>query len=167
MVRHIPVVSNLMMVLGALTACMGPMAWILLWPYIRPDPQAVRAPTLLTSNTVVYVGIGLIFLLPGILNVVAGFRTHALRGRGFAIVALFSNILPMFPAVCAAPVFFGIMIYGLIVFFNRDVVRAFEMVAAGESPDRVKARFAGEAHEKPEDKPMPVTSDKETREESV
>jgi len=43
---------------------------------------------------------------------------------------LFSNLLAVFTFYCA-PTSIGLIIYGLIVFFNADVRRAFEMAAQG------------------------------------
>ena len=79
-------------------------------------------------------------LLCGIINSISGFKVMSFRGRVFAIVALFSNILVLFTCWCA-PTAIGMMIYGLIVLFNSDVAYAFDMVSRGASPEDVVGRY--------------------------
>jgi hypothetical protein len=148
MVNQVQVVSILMIVNGALVslmgliyALMGPTMFALMRP-APPGPSGASGPgttvtTMTTILSLIYVAIGLAVLTVGILNIVAGIRSLRFRGRTFALVALFSNLLPMFTCYCL-PTSLGLMIYGLIVFFQTDVAYVFERVAAGEPAERFK-----------------------------
>jgi len=87
-----------------------------------------------------YLALGLMFLVCGILNAVAGVRVMAFRNRVLGLVALFSNVLVLMSCYCAITAI-GMMIYGLIVLFNSEVARAFEMVSRGATPDEAIRRY--------------------------
>jgi hypothetical protein len=144
-VNQVQVVSILMIVNGSLVslmglfyAFMGPAMFALL-RMAPPGPPGTPAPGTaeLTILPLIYVAIGLPVLAAGVLNIVAGIRSLKFRGRTFALVALFANLVPVFTCYCI-PTSLGLMIYGLIVFFQADVAHAFERVAVGESPERFK-----------------------------
>jgi hypothetical protein len=154
MVKQVQVVAILMIVNGALVsimgllyAFMGPAMFALM--RLGPASKSTNNPPdtmFLTLMSAIYLGLGLLVLTAGILNLVAGIRSLKLRGRTFAIVALFSNLIPIFTCYCL-PTSLGLMIYGLIVFFQADVAHAFAMVATGVSPQR----FLGGVREEDED----------------
>jgi hypothetical protein len=93
---------------------------------------------------IVYLVLGILVLTAGVLNLIAGIRTLKFRGRTFALVALFSNVVPMLTCYCAATGL-AVMIYGLIVLFNSEVAQAFELAAKGMSPEDVRAHFSPRA----------------------
>lgn len=144
MVNQVQVVAILMIVNGALVSLMGLLytamgptliAFMKLAPATASSPYPQTDTTFMTVMSVFYLTLGLLVLTAGILNIVGGIRSLKLRGRTFAIVALFSNLAPLFTCYCLATSL-PLMIYGLIVFFQADVAHAFAMVAAGAPPER-------------------------------
>ena len=73
----------------------------------------------------------------GGLNIAAGIKNLKYRSRTLGIAALCLGIVPVFTCYCA-PTAIGILIYGLIIYLNRDVSRAFEMGEQGISPEQIK-----------------------------
>jgi hypothetical protein len=100
--------------------------------------------------TALIVAMALGALVAGLLKITAGIRGLEYRGRVHGIVALFCSILA-FPICYCAPTGLGVMIYGLIVYFNGDVGRAFAMAQKGKSPQEIRAYFAGRQHRGPSD----------------
>jgi hypothetical protein len=148
MVPQVQVVSILMIVNGALSALMG-LLFSAVGPFlfviINADKRGGPPPderAILGIMSVVYLVVGLLALAAGLLNIIAGIRALNFRGRGLAIVALFFNAAPVFTFYCA-PTSLGVMIYGLIVFFNGDVARAFQMAADGVPAEEIRQRFSG------------------------
>jgi hypothetical protein len=90
----------------------------------------------------IYGGGGLLVAILGVLHSVAGVRVMAMKNRVLALVALFSNTLLLMTCYCTLTAI-PMMIYGLIVLFNSDVARAFEMVARGATPEEAVRRFTG------------------------
>jgi hypothetical protein len=149
MVSQVQVVSILMIIHGVLTSLVGlllSLAGPALFALISLDKGNRGAHArkedemILTVLSVVYVVLGLMALTAGLLNLIAGIRGLKFRGRTFGLVALFSNLLCLFTVYCA-PTSLGLMIYGLIVYFNRDVARAFELAADGVPPEEIRRRF--------------------------
>lgn len=149
MVNQVQVVSILMIVNGSLVSLMGlyltvmgPVMYFLMQSSPTPPPTPGMPgwfPTFMVVLPVVYVVLGLASLTTAVLNIVAGIRCLRFRGRTFALVALLSNILPVFTCYCL-PTCIGMMVYGLIVFFQADVAYAFAAVKAGAPPERFKRR---------------------------
>ncbi len=136
MVHQVRTVSILMIIQGSLTALVG-LLYAALGPAMFALMQAQSSrtanpadETVLRLMLVFYLVMGLALVVVGALNIFAGIRCLSFRGRTFAIVALFGNILPVFTGYCA-PTSIGMLIYGLIVLFNGEVAAAF---AAG-GPD--------------------------------
>jgi hypothetical protein len=148
MVPQVQVVSILMIVNGALSALMGLLLSAIgpfMFAILNAEKGGGPAPderAFLGILSMVYLVLGLLVLTAGLLNVIAGIRALNFRGRGLAIVALFFNIVPVFTIYCA-PTSLGVMIYGLIVFFNGDVARAFRMAAEGVPAEEIRQRFSG------------------------
>jgi hypothetical protein len=149
MVPQVHVVSILMIVNGSLASLMGillsvlgPAMFAMISMEQRGRPMPGDEQMLLGIISGVYLILGLLVLTAGVLNIVAGARSLKLRGRGLALTALFLNIIPLFTCYCL-PTSLGLMIYGLIVFFNHEVARAFELVADGVPVEEVRERFSG------------------------
>jgi hypothetical protein len=147
MVGQVTVVSILMMVQAGLTLMMGLLLTVMgpaMFVAARVDkgPRNSGDEAVLSVLAVVYLLLGLGALTSAILTLVGGIRAIKFRNRTFVIVALFSNIIPVFTFYCA-PTSLGVMIYGLIVMFNRDVAQAFEMAAErGMSSREIQDEFA-------------------------
>jgi hypothetical protein len=149
MVSHVPIVSILMIVNGSLASVLG-IILALFGPavvaMISADEERrfffhAGDKAFLTLMTVFYIVVGVMALVAGVLNIVAGARSLKFRGRGLALTALFCNILPLFTCYCA-PTSLGLMIYGLIVFFNGDVAQAFRMAEEGMPVEEIRYRFS-------------------------
>jgi len=84
-----------------------------------------------------YLLMGGALVAAGGLNIVAGVKNLKYRSRTLGIAALAIGGLGMFTCYCA-PTAIGLLIYGLIIYLNEDVRRAFEMGEQGASPDQIK-----------------------------
>src|SRR5579859_2851510 len=134
-----------MMIQGAMTLMMGlflAVAGPALFTMIRLDsgPKNPQDEKVATVVSIIYLLLGLAVIFSAILTIIAGIRGLKFRGRTLAIVALFSNIIPLFTCYCA-PTSLGVMIYGLIVMFNADVARAYQMADEGKSPQEIQQAF--------------------------
>lgn len=156
MVQQVQVVAILMIVNGALVSlvglylvCMGPFMFVMA-KTAPPPPGGGGGPDTMIMGIMatVYLILGLLVLTTSVLNIVGGIRSLKYRGRTLAMVALFSNLVPMFTCYCI-PTSLGLMIYGLIVFFQSDVADAFARVADGLPPERVK--YGWQRDDEPED----------------
>lgn len=168
MVAKVRVVAILMIVHGILVSLMGAeyvkeggRICVSFWApnaglFAPSDPGAARH--LIDILFPIYSLIGLPVLAVGILNIVAGIRCLRLRGRNLALVALFSNVVPVFTCYCL-PTSIALMIYGLIVLFHSDVAYAFAEVAARDAVERVKSNRrpgdAGDIENEPPPFPAP------------
>lgn len=159
MVKQVQVVAILMIVNGAIVSVMG-LFYVAMGPFMfammnMAPPPGQQGPNssdaaVLSAMSVVYVVLGLVVLMAAILNIVAGIRSLSFRNRTLALVALFSNVAPLFTCYCL-PTSLGVMIYGLIVFFQSDVARAFQLVAEGVPAERFKRGWDPEDDEDMDD----------------
>ena len=83
-----------------------------------------------------YVLVGMAVVLPGLLQLVAGIRNLYPKGRTLGIIALFSGLLSI-PFCYCAPTSLGLLVYGLIIYFNPTAVRAFELGNKGVKLDQM------------------------------
>jgi hypothetical protein len=141
-VGQVKIVGILMMVngmtvalMGVLYAAMGPLMMA-----VMPPPPAGGGGPPQELFLVIYGVQGGVTLLCGILNVIAGYRVMTMRNRVFGIVALFTNLISLMTCYCILTSV-AMMIYGLIVLFQPDVGRAFEMVKGGATPEEAVRRF--------------------------
>jgi hypothetical protein len=75
------------------------------------------------KSLVAVVWMGLVFVLAA-LKIVAGARNFRYRNRTLGIVALAAAPLSLFAVICL-PTAILMMVYGLVVYFKRDVEHAF------------------------------------------
>jgi hypothetical protein len=68
--------------------------------------------------------LGPALLAAGALKVVAGTRNLKVRGRTLGLVALASGVVAL-PTCYCAPTALGLFVYGLVVYLDADVRRAF------------------------------------------
>jgi hypothetical protein len=143
MVNQVRVVAILMIVQGTLTTLMGILLLLsgpLLWafrPIFQGSQSLLADEDFLVIASVIYAVMSVPVLIAGVLNLIAGIRSLNLRGRTFAIVALLTNFFPLLTLYCA-PTGLGLMVYGLVVFFNEEVARAFENAAAEKKDAEVQ-----------------------------
>lgn len=83
------------------------------------------------------IGAGLLTAI-GLLSVVAGIMNLRYRGRGLGILSLMLGFGASLTCYCA-PTAIALGVYGLVVYFNADVARAFAGVKRGYTPADVKA----------------------------
>jgi hypothetical protein len=155
MVTQVPVVSILMMVhggmlifMGLLLSAAGPFLF-----FIAQNDQGAHPPdkTMMSVMAGGYLVYGIVVVIVGVLHIFAGIRCRRFRGRVLALVALFCNLLTLMTCYCM-PTSVGMMVYGLIVFFNGDVTRAFAMAARGVSPQEILSSSRPRRnYEEPED----------------
>lgn len=101
-----------------------------------PPPEFVEA-----MMTYMPVAMGVGGLLAGILHCYAGYRNFQFSSRTLGIVALVSGLLTISTFYCC-PTAFALFIYGLIIYMNDQVAKAFEMTAEGYPPDAILATFS-------------------------
>lgn len=147
MVGHVTIVAIFMLIqggleclMGALLSAMGPLMFTMMsqvqnQPGVQPPPKQM-----IGIMTGVYLVLGIAVLTAGILKIVAGIRNLKYRGKILGIVAMASSLVTVFTCYCA-PTALGLLIYGLIVYLNADVSRAFAMGDQGMSADQIKASF--------------------------
>jgi hypothetical protein len=142
-VGQVKIVGILMMVNGLTVAIMGAV-YVGLGFFMNaamPAPPAAAGGGFPAELfLIIYGALGSVTFIVGIFNVVAGYRVMTVRNRVLGLVALFSNILALMTGYCAVTAI-GMMVYGLIVMFQPDVGRAFEMVARGATPEEAVRRF--------------------------
>jgi len=80
-----------------------------------------------------------VWILGGLLWVVAGIRIRGFKGRGFAIAMIIAGLIPCcFTHLCCTWIInLGVGIWGLVVLFNADTTEAFLAVADGTLPEEV------------------------------
>jgi hypothetical protein len=152
MVNQVPVIGILMIVNGALCALYGVLL-IFIGPFLssifefqagqmppQAQPQMQQAQQMFQIVSVVYIVLGSVVALAGVMNIAGGISAIRYRSRGFVITALFFNILPLFTCYCL-PTSLGLMIWGLIVMFQADVTHAFQLGASGYTADEIKRRM--------------------------
>ena len=138
-VPQVTVISILMIVQGSLVSLIG---LILLF----------TGPAMLSLNSAshkadeerfismiggVYILIGGLVVGVGGLNIAAGIKNLKYRSRNLGIAALCIGVLAVFTCYCA-PTAIGLLIYGLIIYLNQDVSRAFAMGEQGATPEQIK-----------------------------
>jgi hypothetical protein len=102
-------------------------------PANQNGPTPEQLSKLLTGT---YLVMGLAAFLPGLLQLVAGIRNLYPKGRTLGIIALFSGLLSVASCYCA-PTSLGLLVYGLIIYFNPTAVRAFELGNKGVKLDQM------------------------------
>jgi hypothetical protein len=146
MVHHVRTVAILMIVNGALQALMGlvytGMGPVMYYMMTREEAGAPGPePRLMVGvGAAVNVLEGILLLSAAVLNILAGARALKFRNRVLVLVGLFGNAAVL-PTFYCAPTSIGVLIYGLLVFFHADVVRAFELGDQGVPPGEILKRL--------------------------
>ena len=148
LVGHVRVIAILMMVQGALEMVMGLFlaTFAILFPSLQSIMEEQGQPGVPPEGAIwfmigLYGGIGLVHLCAGVLHAYAGYRNYAFKGRTLGIVALSSGVLTIFGCYCL-PTAVALSVYGLIVYLNGSVARAFIMGEEGFPGDAVLVTFS-------------------------
>ncbi|HEV7221260.1 MAG TPA: hypothetical protein VGN42_01065 [Pirellulales bacterium] len=145
---QVPLVAILMMVQGGFELLFAVL--LLVMAVVMPTsmmagaaggPAPAQGPSPAVMASViggVYLVLGALVSIAGVLKLTAGFRNYRYRGRTLGIVALFSGLATVFGCYCF-PTALALLIYGLIVYFDRQTVYAFELGRQGQTPEQIKA----------------------------
>ena len=149
MFPHVRIVGALMILNGVLTSLLG--LTVAFWApatfaleslgFIHPAAgpklvgKGVRGLLCCLSTW-----LGLPVLATGALNVIAGAHARKFTNRILVLVALFFNAFAL-PTVYGAPTCLAVFIYGVLVFFHADVVRAFDPGNRGGPAAETPRRF--------------------------
>jgi hypothetical protein len=143
MVHHVPVLSGLQIFQGTLECLMGLLLLVmtLAVPSMMPDLERMlghgaNAPSP-TFLILLYGLLGLALVAVGALRIVAGVMAFRYRGRILGMISLAAGLGTLISCYCF-PTALGLFIYGLIVYLNADVARAFQMRAQGASVEDVR-----------------------------
>lgn len=149
LVHHVRVVAILMIVQGALevlaTVGLGAMAVFMpiVFQHVQNQPAvAVANQPAIWIVPLVYGGMAVAALIPGVLHLVAGLKNYRFRGRTLGFVALACGMVTVLTCYCL-PTAVALSVYGLIVYLNQEVSEAFRMGEAGREPAEILATFRG------------------------
>ena len=140
-VRRVPIIAILMIVHGVVAALGGIALFLLVGLFVAVPQMSEQMGASATQIFIaMYAVIGVILILVGILQIVAGFRNYRFRGRQMGLVALGSGLLYVFTFYCAIT---GIplAIVGLITYLNPVVKEAFAMGDRGASREEILVAF--------------------------
>ena len=143
MERHVRIVAVLMIIHGILQLGLSVLigfAGAAMSMGLAQQQQEVETPVPLVWFSILYlVGAGVILIL-AVVQVVAGILNYQFRARVFGIVALALNMLSAVTCYCA-PTSIGLAVYGMVVYLNGDVVRAFEASRSSRTAHAQNDRF--------------------------
>ena len=143
-VSQVPALAIAMMIHGAMVLSLGIFLLVygLFFAAATYDaPRELTGPAELIAQLMVsgMVGIGLLHFLPGVLQIVAGWRARTYRSRGFTIAALGAGLIAMLGCYCA-PTSIAILIWGLVVLLGKDVAARFASEeTSAEDPSAMEA----------------------------
>jgi hypothetical protein len=138
LVGHVPIFGIVMMVHGLLTAGLGLYYGVFGTFFagnifsLEPDPSREPHPAddlfpgIMLGTFLV---LSVLQLVPGILQVWAGYRARSFRSRGLAVAALIVGLLPALGCYCG-PTGLALLVWGLIVLRDPDVRARFAATEA-------------------------------------
>lgn len=138
LVRQVPALAIAMIVNGALTTAMG-LYYMLFGGFFVHD--LVRAQQTASAEDdgilsgIIFGAVGLIafvHLVPGVLQAWAGWRLRTFRSRGLGLAALGCGLIATLGCYCA-PTSIGLLVWGVIVLMNEDVVARFAATRASDT----------------------------------
>ncbi|HVC92326.1 MAG TPA: hypothetical protein VND64_01485 [Pirellulales bacterium] len=149
---HIRIVAILMMVQGGLESLIAVLLLIMggVMPTIfgamaagAPAGPGQAPPPPAAVGWIVggfYFGYGVVVLVVGVLNLVAGWRNFWFRGRAMGLVALSLGLVTLLTCYCF-PTAAALFIYGLIVYLNGQSTRWFALGARGATPEAIQTTW--------------------------
>jgi hypothetical protein len=137
------VIAILMIVQGVLSLIMGVFflgAAFLLPQMIAADMrrQGNGPPVeqMQTIMLVAYGGMAACGILPGLLQIFAGFQNIWLKGYVLGLIGLGAGALSFGTCYCL-PTALALLIYGLIIYFHETTRLAFQMASQGQTYDQI------------------------------
>jgi hypothetical protein len=145
MVGHVPVVAILMMVQGGLEILMGLLysSMAAIMPFAlekQAEHGGQQAPIQIKWMLYVYAALGLVVFVAAGIKIFAGWQNYRYRGRIIGFVALGSCCASLLGCYCF-PTALALAIYGLIVYINDDVSKAFALAEQGYTSEQIRAAF--------------------------
>jgi hypothetical protein len=166
MAKHIPVVAILMIIQGSLELILGGLLTVaaLFFPtfiatVLQQNPAFAKGQGPADVEAVVklalifYLGMGAAGLIAGLLHLIAGIRNVTYGGRVMGLVALIGGLASIATCYCA-PTTIALAVYGLIVYFNAESVRAFQLGQQGMSSRAIRDALARGALPPAEEAPL-------------
>jgi hypothetical protein len=102
---------------------------------LRPGGPSPEQMTMILYATYGVMGAG--GILPGVLQIFAGISNLRFKGRVLGITALVGGLVGVATCYCL-PTAIGLCIYGLIIYLNESAVRAFALVADGNTVEQME-----------------------------
>jgi len=102
--------------------------------------QGTNPEQMFWAIAAIYLTMGLMALVSGILRTVAGVQNYRLRGRTLGLVSIIVGVAPIFTGICA-PTSIAILVFGLIIYLDPAVKSAFDLVKQGRTAAQVLAMF--------------------------
>lgn len=128
-VSQVPIFAIVMMVHGALMVGVGLIMLIsgvvLGVEFLRTSDEALPGDPVMSGFVFGMFGIiALTHVVPGLLQLRAGYRLRSFRSRTLGLVALSAGVATVFGCYCA-PTSIALLIWGVVVLANRDVIARF------------------------------------------
>jgi hypothetical protein len=128
LVAHVPPLAITMMVHGVLTAGLGVYYLVFgtffagsIWSVPASEQAAEPVDELLPGIMLgAFVFLGMVQILPGVLQIWAGYRARTFHSRGLALAALIVGLAPALGCYCG-PTSVALLVWGVIVLRDPDV----------------------------------------------
>lgn len=141
-IGKVKVLAILMIVQGALEVLLslllagtGVFLYFTTYQIMAAQQRASGGPPPPAWIFLIQVPIGLLVLAAAAIRIYAGIRNLSFKGRTLGIIAISCGLVTSLTMYCA-PTGIGLMIYGLIVYLDGNVAKAFKDVEAGLPPPR-------------------------------
>jgi hypothetical protein len=96
-----------------------------------------------TQTTIMLWGFGIVggvIVIIAFLHFIAAYLGFTYKGRVFGIVTMIAGLLSMFSCYCA-PTAIGLAVYGMIIYFNPAVTKAFALGKSGMKKQEILSHF--------------------------
>jgi hypothetical protein len=136
LVRHVPIIANLLIVQGVLE-CLLLLLYVCLLPFTDLPQILDRSqenPWIFLTQLLGMLLLIALTLAGAILKLVAGIQNRSWQGRVLGVIALTSGLVSCCTLWCG-PTAIALGIYGLIVYTDQGVIRVFS-TAGGDSQQR-------------------------------
>ena len=146
-VKQVPVIASLMIAQGVLLlilaiVCVG-YAFLFsnMDSFLPPDEQQPEmAEQMMSVFSIACIVLSVAAGILSILHFVAAYFGFNYKHRVFGIATMILGLTTILTVYCA-PTSIGLAVYGLIIFFNPAVVRAFQLRKAGMGKEEMLAQF--------------------------